>query len=139
MSSTFKDFAIPVAASVVTLAIREGAPLLWRAYQKRWIDPHKAHRQIFLDQAEWYEDRAAKLAVFRVQISQEPVPDKFRLAGLVSKLDQKDSEWAMKHTDKTDIDLLRKWAADKGAECHDNAAECAGSADEIEYKIFQWL
>jgi len=71
----FKDFVAPAVAAVVTLVIREGFPKLWRPYQARYIDPRKAHQRIFLDQVNWYEDRAAKLAVFHFQLVQEPPPD----------------------------------------------------------------
>ena len=133
MSNYFKDFAVPVVTALVTLFIREYVPQLWRAYQRRYIDPKKAHRQVFLDQADWFEERAAKLAAFGFQLGQDPKPDKFKLAELVSKLDPHDRQWAIKHTD---IEILRKYAAEKGAECHDNAGECGRSADEIAYKMF---
>jgi hypothetical protein len=63
---------------------------------------------------------------------QEPPPDKWKLAQLVSKLDDKDKQWAMK---QDDIEILRKWAASKGEECHNNAGECGRMADEVAYKI----
>lgn len=126
---TFRDFEVVA----VTIFIRDGVAWLWRAYQKRYIDPKKAHRQVFVDEADWFKERAAKLAVFSLQLGQDPKPDKFKLAELVSKLDQHDRQWAMK---QTDIEILRKYAAEKGAECHDNAAECGRLADEIAYKIF---
>jgi hypothetical protein len=133
VANYFKDFAAPVGTAVVILFIREYVPQLWRAYQSRYVDPKIAHRQVFLDQADWFEERASKLAVFRFELGQEPKPDKFKLAQLVSKLDPQDRQWAMK---QTDIEVLRKCAAEKGAECHDNAGECARSADEIAYRTF---
>ncbi len=78
MSSYFKDFTVVV----VTIFIRDCVPKLRCAYQKRFIDPKKAHQQVFLDQADWFEERAAKLAVFRFELGQEPGPDKFKLAQL---------------------------------------------------------
>jgi hypothetical protein len=86
-----------------------------------------------VDQAEWYKGRADRLAVFRFQLGQDPTPDRFKLAELVSKLDPYDREWAMK---QTDIEILRTCAAEKGAECHDNARECGRLADEMAYRIF---
>jgi hypothetical protein len=115
-----------------TLLIRDGVVWLWRVYEKRYIDPKKQHRQIFLDQAQWFEERATKLAVFRCQLDEEPALDKWKLALLISKLDDHDRRWAMK---QTDIEILRKYAAEKGVECHDNAGECGRFADEIAYKI----
>lgn len=125
---TFRDLEVVA----VTIFFRDGGAWLWRAYQKLYIDPKKAHRQVSVDQADWFEERAAKLAVFRLRLGQEPKPDKFKLAELVSELDQHDRQWVMK---QTDIEILRKYAADKGTECHDNAGECGRMADEIAYKI----
>jgi hypothetical protein len=129
----FKNFIAPAVTAVVTLVIREGFPKLWRAYQARYIDPKEAHRQIFLDRANWYKDRASKLAVFHFQLGQEPPPDKFKLAGLVAKLDPHDSREAMKYPD---VETLRRYAAEKGAECHQNASEDARNAEEISYRSF---
>jgi hypothetical protein len=125
----FKDFAVVA----VTLFIRECVPQLVRAYHKRYTDPQKAHRQVFLDQASWFSERADKLAAFHFQLGREPISDKFKLAGLVSKLDPKDREWAMKHAD---IELLRECAVEKAAECRGNAGECGRSADEVAYRMF---
>ena len=100
MANYFKDFAV----AAVTLFIRECVPQLVRAYHKRYTEPKKADRQVFLDQASWFSERADKLAAFHFQLGREPIPDKFKLAGLVSKLDPQDREWAMK---QTDIKLLR--------------------------------
>ena len=133
MAEHFKDFVAPAVAAVVTLVIREGFPKLWRPYQARYIDPRKAHQRIFLDQVNWYEDRAAKLAVFHFQLVQEPPPDKFKLAGLVAKLDPHDSREAMKYTD---VEMLRRYAAEKGAECHQSASDAARNAEEINYRSF---
>ncbi len=116
-----------------TIFIRDGVVWLWRAYDKRYRDPKRQQRQIFIDQAQWLEERAAKLAVFRVQLGQDPAPDEWKLASLVSKLDDQDKRWVMK---QTDIEMLRKYAADKGAECRDNAGRCGRFADELTYKLF---
>ena len=116
----------------VTIFFRDVLAWVWRAYQKRYIEPKKAHRQVYVDEADWFKERAAKLAVFRLQLGQDPKLDRFKLAELVSKLDQHDREWAMK---QTDIEILCKYAAEKGAECHDNAGECGRLADEIIYRI----
>ena len=132
---TFRDLEVVA----VTIFIRDIGAWLWRtfrrAYRERRIEPQKAHQQVFVDQADWFEERAAKLAAFSFQLGQDTKPDKFRLAEFVSRLDQHDREWAMK---QTDVDLLRKCATEKGAECHDNARECRRLAEEIEHRIF-WL
>lgn len=128
MDFTLRDLEIVGAYSLV----REGGAWLWRQYQKRYINPKKQHMQVFLDQEQWLEERAANLAAFRWQLRQEPPPDKFKLAELVSKLDDHDRRWAMK---QSDIEVLCKYAEDKGAECHDNAGECGRMAGEVGYKI----
>ena len=71
--------------------------------------------------------------MFRWELINTPPRDKFKLAYLVSKLDRKDKEWAMK---EADIGLLIDYAAHKGAECHENSGECARHADEINYRTF---
>jgi hypothetical protein len=112
---------------------KDGGVWLWRTYQQRRIAPQKAHQQVLEDQAHWYDERAEKLVVFRFQLGQEPTPDRFRLALLVSKLDQHDRNWAMK---LTDIEVLRKAAGEKAAECRENAGDCRRAAQEVAYKIF---
>jgi hypothetical protein len=37
---------------------------------------------------------------------------------------------------ETDITLLGRYAAERAAECYDNAGECARHADEINYRTF---
>jgi ribosomal protein L12E/L44/L45/RPP1/RPP2 len=124
---------VSVITSVVTVALSKGIPWLLQAYDRRYIDPKRAHQYLFLEQGEWYAARAAQLHSFRFDIIHGPKPDKFKLALSVSKLDRKDIVWAMK---ETDIDLLAHAAAQKAAECEDNAAECARHADEINYRTF---
>jgi hypothetical protein len=128
MDFTFRDVEIILA----TIAVRDGGAWLWRLYQRRYIEPKQRHRQVFVEQRNWYEERAAKLAVFGVQLSQEPAPDKWKLARFVSQLDTDDRKWAMK---SDDIEALRAAAARKGKECHDNAGECGRMADEVAYTI----
>ena len=78
-------------------------------------------------------ERAAKLGAFHHHLGRESTADEFKLAGLVSKLDEQDRQWAMK---QTDIELLRKYAVEKAAECRDNAGRCVRSAEEVGFKIF---
>jgi hypothetical protein len=127
------DYVAGTVSAVVTLAITKGLPWLSRAYEKRYIDPKRAHQEFFLEQANWFEERAAKLAVFRFELTHGPKPNKFKMAQLVSMLDRKDREWAMK---ETDMALLGRYAAEKAGECHDNAGECARHAVEINYRAF---
>jgi hypothetical protein len=129
MDLTLRDFEIVA----ITLLLRDGGAWAWRVYQNRYIEPKKRHRQVFVDEAKWFEERAAKLAAFHWQLGQDPPPDKWKLTAFISKLDDHDRQWAMK---QTDIEILRKFAAEKGAECHDNAGECGRFADEIAYTIF---
>jgi hypothetical protein len=128
MDFTFRDLEIILA----TIAVRDGGAWLWRLYRRRNIEPKQQHRQLLMEQRDWYEDRAAKLAAFRVQLGQEPAPDKWKLARFVSQLDPEDRKWAMK---SDDIEALRAGAARKGTECHDNADECGRMADEVAYTI----
>lgn len=127
------DYVAGAVRALVSLAITRGLPWLSRAYEKRYIDPKRAHQEVFLEQADWFEDRASKLAVFRYELTCGPEPDKFKLARLISTLDRRDKEWAMK---ETDIALLSGYAAEKAEECHENARECARYSDEINYRTF---
>ena len=77
----------------------------------------------FLDPVNWHEDRAARLAVFPIQPGQEPPPDKFKL---VAKLDPHDSREALKYTD---VETLRRYAAEEGAECRKNGSEVARNSE----------
>jgi hypothetical protein len=120
-------------ASVLTLAISKGLPLLWQTFDRRHIDPKRQQQNFFIEQGSWHTNRAELLAGFRFELLNGGGADKFKLGLLISKLDRKDSEWAMK---ETDIDLLARLAAQKAAECHNNAAECARHADEINSRAF---
>jgi hypothetical protein len=121
-----------VAGVVVGALGREFAPKLRQAFEQRYIDPRKRHRQVLLNQAAWFEERAQKLTVFAIQLRREPEADKFRLALLVSRLDRTDSEWAMKHEN---IDFLVTAADEKTKACHENAAECQRYAEEVTRKM----
>jgi hypothetical protein len=119
--------------SAVTFLLGEkliGYGLRYR--HNRFMEPKLQHRQVFLDQAQWFGERASKLAAFRWQLGLLEKPDKFKLAELVSKLDPHDRQFAMK---QEDVALLRDWATKKGQECHDNASQSSQWADEVTYKI----
>jgi hypothetical protein len=114
-----------IIGSAVTLAIREGVPLLWTAYKNRRTEPKKEFQKVFVEQARWFADRAIKLSTFQNRLADDPTADKFRLAGFISKLDRYD-QWALK---LTDVELLSKLAAEKMSECEANAAEATREAD----------
>ncbi len=127
------DYLMGVVGAATTLAIKEGIPWLRRAYEKRYVDPHRAQQNVLLEQAKWCGERAEKLAVFRHKLTYGPPRDKLKLASLVAQLDRKDQEWAMK---ENDIELLSVWAEQQGAECNELSAEYARNADEINYRAF---
>jgi hypothetical protein len=133
LMSDMSDYLVGVIGAATTLAITKGVPWLLRAYDKRYVDPHRAHQDLFLEQANWFSERSEKLAVFRHQLIFNPPSDKFKLAFLVAQLDPKDREWAMK---EADIETLCNYAAHKGTECYENACECARNADQINYRTF---
>lgn len=119
--------------SAITLAIKEGLPLVWKAYKNRRIEPKKAQQQYLLGQATWFHDRGIKLRELDGQLASRPLTDKFQLAILVSKLDRTDQQWAMKIAD---IDKLRELASGKATECEDNAAESTRLAEWIDTHSF---
>jgi hypothetical protein len=57
-----------VVGAVVALALREGTPLLWKAYKNRRIEPKKAEQQYLLDVAAWFADRAKRLCDIRLML-----------------------------------------------------------------------
>lgn len=119
--------------SAVTFLLGEkliGYGLRYR--HNRFVEPKLQLRQVFLDQSQWYEERAAKLAAFHWQLGMLEKPDKWKLAELVAKLDPHDRQFAMK---QEDVAILREWVSRKGQECHDNAAQSSRMADEVKYRI----
>ena len=52
-----------IAGVVVGFLLTEFGPKLVQAFEQRYIDPKKRHRQVFLDQADWLEERAQKVNV----------------------------------------------------------------------------
>jgi hypothetical protein len=126
------DLATVAATAAVTLLPR-GAKWVRRAWNNRYVDPKEEHRRVFLQQADSYNERAAKLDVFGFDLSQEPKPDKWKVALSISKLDRRDQRYAVQ---EPDIEVLRNWAARKAAQGRDNSGECARSADEIAYRTF---
>ena len=73
------DYITGAVSALVTLAITKGLPWLSRAYEKRCIDPKKAQHEMFLERANWFEERASTLAVLRHELTHRSEPDKFKL------------------------------------------------------------
>ncbi len=44
-----------------------------QAYEKRYVDPRRAHQNPLLEQANWYEDRASKLVSLRPEFTMRNV------------------------------------------------------------------
>ena len=78
-------------------------------------------------------DRASKLATFSFELSWHPLPDIFKRQVLISRLDPKDREWAIK---ETDIAGLKEGADYKAAECRENAAQAARWTEQVGDKTF---
>ena len=129
---SISDTAIGAAiGSAITLLVKEGIPHAWKAYKKRRIDPKKEHRQVLLDGAAWFQDRANKLNALRVKLTYETTaPDRFRLAEMISKLDKQDREWSMKLA--ADMKLLCDQATLKAQECEENAAQSSILAADLD-------
>lgn len=74
MPDALKDIAIPVIAaaigaavgSVVTAVFTPLAKRFLQAYRHRYVDPKDAHYKELLEEAKWFEDRAVRLAAFRI-------------------------------------------------------------------------
>jgi hypothetical protein len=107
-----------------------------KARYNRLVEPKLRLKQVFLYEVNLYEERAAKLAAFYVQLPSafdlDRQPDKWKLAVLISKLDRQDQQFAITSKDN---EVLAKWAQWKGQECHDNAGEASRMATEVDYKI----
>ena len=129
MSDSLTVIVSAAVGAVVTVTLTMLFPWLLQTYRNRYIDPKTAHKELLLDQAGWYAERADRLTVLRFELGQEPKPDNFKLSRLVSKLDSHDRDWAMKIRD---IETLRQSAAGKAAECRNNSEECARLAEEVE-------
>lgn len=112
---------------------------VWRTHLVRHFDAKKEHYNELIDEAKWFEDRAVKLDSLRKQLLYGKiygqVPDRFKLAELVSKLDRNDAEWARKVEDVT---LLTEACERKQEECLNNAAQCREFADDVGRKVLFW-
>lgn len=74
-----------IAGVAVGFVLREFGPKLVQAFEHRYFDPKRRHRQVFLEQLDWLEERAQKLNVLAGELRRQPYVDKFRLALLVSR------------------------------------------------------
>jgi len=124
-----------VAAAVVVARdlLPRGAQWLFHAYRSRAVDPKRAHCEFLAEQNQWLQERVSKLAVFRLELDREPRIDNLKLTLLISRLDPKDREWAMK---EPDIDILKRCAEAKAAECRENIGENSRLAEEIANRTF---
>jgi len=129
--STFRDVGISLISGAISSALTFFWPKVWRLYEARYIDPKTALRESLAEQASWYQDRAARLAVFSFELGHNP--DAFKLEILVSKLDRQDREWAMKEHDTT---VLKRCADAKAEECRTNSQEAARWAEHVGDRTF---
>jgi len=111
----------------------------WRTHLVRHFDAKKEHYNELIEQAKWFEDRAVRLDTLRKQLlygkMYDKVPDRFKLAELVSKLDRDDAVWARKIEDTT---LLAEVCERKQEECLNNAEQCREFASDVGRKVLFW-
>jgi hypothetical protein len=111
----------------------------WRTHLVRHFDAKKEHYNELIEQAKWFEDRAVRLDTFRKQLlygrTDDKIPDRFKLAELVSKLDRKDAEWARK---VEDTNLLVEACERRQEECLNDAEQCREFADDVARKVLFW-
>jgi Tfp pilus assembly protein PilO len=134
------DVIVLVAANITLITAL--VPLwkwAWRTHLVRHFDAKRDHYNELIEQAKWYEDRAIKLDTLRKQLiyakMYEQVPDRFKLADLISKLDRRDAEWARKVEDTT---ALTEACEKKQEECQNNARQCREFADDVGRKVLFW-
>ena len=112
---------------------------VWRTHLVHRFDAKKEHYTELIEQAKWFEDRAVRLNTFRKQLLYgniyDKVPDRFKLAEMISKLDRKDAEWVRK---VEDISLLAEACDQKHDECLENARSLRGYAEDVGRKVLFW-
>lgn len=112
---------------------------VWRTYGVRTFDAKKAHYNQLIEQAKWFEDRLVRLDTLRKQLlyarMYEQPPDRFKIAQMISKLDRKDAEWAMKLEDPT---VLVEACELKQEECQRNAEQDREWAEDVGRKVLFW-
>lgn len=133
------DIIVLVAASITLItSLLPVWKWLWRTHLVRHFDAKKDHHNELIAQAHWFESRAVKLDSFRKQLlfrrTNEPV-DRFKLAEMISKLDQKDAEWARKIDDAV---VLTEACERKQEECLENARQSRQFADEVGRRVLFW-
>jgi hypothetical protein len=133
--------AIVLLAAVIAL-INALVPFFkwaWRTYGVRRFDAKKAHYNELIERAKGYEDRLVRLDTLRKQLlcakMNEKPPDKFQLAGMVSKLDREDATWARKIEDPT---VLAQVCEQKQEECQSNAEQDRQWAEDVARKVLFW-
>jgi hypothetical protein len=128
-------FELVGCLTAIILVVKDVVQYVRKYRHERYVEPKLRHREYLLKEAEWLNDRAARLAAFRWELAKMDKPDKFKLEILASKLDRDDWDFAMKHSGDRevtpeDITKLRNWAERKGQECHNNCSQCTLWADE---------
>lgn len=132
---------IVLIAAVITLitALVPFGRWLWRTYLVRNFDGKKAHFNRLIDDAKWFEDRFDRLDTLRKQLviakASEMQLDRFKLSGMISKLDRKDAEWASRIEN---LDVLIDACERKQDECQRNAEQCYEFAGDVERKVLFW-
>jgi len=134
------DTIVLIAASITLVTAL--LPLwrwIGRTHLVRHFDAKKEHYNELIEEAKWYENRALKLDTLRKQLiygkMYDQIPDRFKLAELISKLDRRDAEWARKVDDFT---LLTEALESKQDECLNNARQCREFADDVGRKVLFW-
>jgi hypothetical protein len=108
---------------------------LWTRYLVRRFDAKRDHHNELIAEAQWFESRAVKLDALRIQLLYEKPADRFKLAGIISKLDQRDAQWART---VEDMQTLADSCKQKQEECQDNARQCRQFADDVARKVLFW-
>jgi len=132
---------IVLVAACITLAaaLVPAWRWVWKTYLVRHFDAKKQHYNELIEEAKWYEERALKLDVFRKQLiyakAYQQLPDRFKLAEMISMLDRRDAEW-VRTVENTD--LLATACESTQDECLSNASQCRSFADDVARKVLFW-
>jgi hypothetical protein len=134
------DEIVLIAAGITLLtALVPMWKWVWRTHLVRHFNAKKEHYNELIEEARWFEERAMKLDTFRKQLlyakMYDQLPDRFKLAELISKLDRQDAEWVRK---VEDIAHITEACDRKREECLNNAAQCRQFADEVRRKVLLW-
>lgn len=134
------DTVVLIAAAITLItALVPLGKWAWRTYGARNFSAKKAHYEELIEEAKWFEDRLVRLDTLRKQLlyaeMYEQQLDRFKLAGMISKLDRNDAEWARKIEDTT---LLVKACEQKQEESQRNAEQCREFAEDVARKVLFW-